>query len=121
MTQLFIAGVEVVLPKEFSTSVKRENSFFTKNGEYTYDVTVNLDNPINKALWPQWRLNNSKEEKSKRTAVLIADNRVYCNGTEVITGWTNNTVSIQIVSGNSELNYFVGQDLEIAYLAGMGS
>jgi len=120
MTQLYIAGVEVVISKEFSTAVKRENSFFTKNGEYTYDVTVNLDNPINKALWPQWRLNNSAAELTKRTAVLIADNRVYCNGTEVITGWTNNTVTIQIVSGNSELNYFIGQDLEIKWLTGMG-
>ena len=32
---------------------------------------------------------------------------VYCRGTEIITGWTDKEVSIQIVSGNSELNSFI--------------
>ena len=45
MTQLIINGIEAVLPHNFSTTVKRENSFFTKNGEYTYDCTLRLDNP----------------------------------------------------------------------------
>lgn len=56
------------------------------------------------------------EVRSERSAVLIADNRVYCNGTEVITAWTDDTVSIQIASGNSELNYVIGGDLMISFL-----
>ena len=51
MTQLLIAGVEVVLPQNFSCTVKRENSFFTKKGEYTYDVTLRLDNSTNRNLY----------------------------------------------------------------------
>lgn len=47
----------------------------------------------------------------------MADNRVYLNGTEIITGWTDTKVSIQLVSGNSELNYFVGSDELISTLA----
>lgn len=42
MTELYIDGTSVVLPADFSTSVKRENPFFTKNGEYTYDITLQL-------------------------------------------------------------------------------
>lgn len=117
MTELFIDGVSVVLPKDFSIQVKRENSFITKNGEYTYDITLQLTNPTNATLYKHlYRLNSTQKIESKRSAILVADNRVYCNGTEIITGWTESTVSIQIASGNSELNYFIGSDLLISFL-----
>ena len=117
MTELFIDGVSAVLPKGFSVAVKRENPMFTKNGEYTYDITLPLTNPTNAKLYEHLnRLNSVTEVKTKRTAILRADNRVYCNGTEVITGWTDDTVSIQIASGNSELNYFIGADRKIEEL-----
>ena len=116
-TQLIIDGVEVVLPERFATTVKRENSFFTKNGEYTYDCTLRLDNQTNQSLYG-WlhRLNKKEAVRSKRSAVLMADGRVYCRGTEVITGWTEDEVTVQVVAGNSELNYFIGNDLKIEWL-----
>ena len=114
MTQLIIAGVETVLPQNFSVTVKRENSFFTKSGEYTYDCNLRLDNPVNQQLYGfLHRLNKSDQVDTRRSALLMADGHVYCRGTEVITKWTDQTVSIQIVSGESELNYFVGQDQKI--------
>ena len=39
MTELYIDGVSVVLPDNFSTTIKRENPFFTHSGEYSYDIT----------------------------------------------------------------------------------
>ena len=117
MTQLLIAGVEVTLPQNFSVTVKRENSFFTKNGEYTYDCTLRLDNPTNRTLYGfLQRLNKTDQLDTKRTAVLIADGHVYARGTEIITNWTQESVTIQIVSGESELNYFIGQDQKIEEL-----
>lgn len=117
MTELFIDGVSVVLPKGFSVQVKRENPFVTKNGEYTYDITLPLTNAVNAEVYKNInRLNSLQQPELKRTAVLVADNRVYCNGTEVITGWTEDAVSIQIASGNSELNYFIGSDLQVSFL-----
>lgn len=116
MTELFIDGVQVVLPKTFSVAVKMENPFFTKNGEYTYDVTLELSNAVNAELYKNLNRLNVASEISKRSAVLISDNRVYCNGTEIITGWTENTVSIQLASGNSELNYFIGSDVLVSTL-----
>lgn len=117
MTELIIDGTHAVLPKDFSVSVKRENPLFTKNGEYTYDITLQLSNPTNASLYEHLnRLTSVTEVRSERSAVLIADNRVYCNGTEVITAWTDDTVSIQIASGNSELNYVIGGDRMISSL-----
>ena len=111
MTELIIDGIQAVLPQSFSIQVKRENPLITKNGEYTYDVTLDLSNPTNAALFGHLnRLNSITDVKTRRSAVLIADNRVYCDGTEVITGWTEDTVSIQIASGNSELNSIIGGD-----------
>lgn len=121
MTQLIINGTEAVLPRNFSTTVKRENSFFTKSGEYTYDCTLNLDNPTNCNLYGfLHRLNKSEQIETSRPATLIADGHVYARGTEIITRWTDESVTIQIVSGASELNYFIGQDRKISSL-NMGS
>ena len=117
MTQLIIDGTEAVLPLNFSCSVKRENSFFTKSGEYTYDATLRLDNPTNRQLYGfLHRVNKTDAVDVNRTAVLIADGHVYCRGREIITRWTHETVTIQIVSGESELNYFIGQDRKIEEL-----
>ena len=117
MTELYIDGVSAVLPKDFSVQVKRENPLLTKNGEYTYDITLSLHCPANANLYKHLnRLNSVDEVSTKRSAILIADNRVYCNGTEIITGWTNESVSIQIASGNSELNYFIGAEMLISEL-----
>ena len=114
MTQLLIAGVEVVLPQNFSCTVKRENSFFTKSGEYTYDCTLRLDNPINGKLYGFLnRVNKADQLSTDRTAILVADGHVYCRGKEIITHWTEETVTIQIVGGESEMNYFIGQDKKI--------
>lgn len=111
MTQLIIAGVETVLPQSFSVTVKRENPFFTKSGEYTYDATLRLDNPVNQQLYGfLHRLNYAGQVPTGRSAVLVSDGRVYCRGTEVITRWNQETVSVQVVSGESELNFFIGQD-----------
>lgn len=116
-TQLIIDGVEVVLPQGFATTVKRENSFFTKNGEYTYDCQLSLDNDTNRRLYGfLQRLNKTEAVRTKRPATLMADGKVYCRGTEVITGWTDEQVSVQIVAGNSELNYFIGDSLKIEFL-----
>lgn len=117
MTELYIDGVSVILPKDFNVQVKRENPFITKNGEYSYDITLSLTNAVNAELYRHLnRLNSIQEIEEKRSAILMADHRVYCNGTEVITGWTEKTVSLQIASGNSELNYFIGGDLQISFL-----
>jgi len=117
MVSLYIDGTPLVLPSDFATEIKIENSFFTKNGEYTYDFKIPLNNPTNAAMYAHLhRLNNVSEIKEKRQAVLMADNRCYINGTEIITDWTDDSVSIQLASGNSELNYLIGASLQVSIL-----
>lgn len=117
MTELIINGVRAVLSSDFAVTVKQENPFVTKNGEYTYDCTISLLNPINANLYSfLQRINKREAFATDRRVILIADNRVYCDGTEVITKWTDTKVTIQIVSGNSQFNYFIGSDKKISEL-----
>lgn len=120
MTELYIDGVSVPLPADFEMSVKHENPYFTKNGEYTYDIELSLNDPIVAKLYGFInRLNRSDTVAVNRRAVLIADNRVYIDGSEIITGWSDTKVQIQLVSGNSQLNYIVGSDKYISELDNM--
>jgi len=111
VTRLFIDGQEVVLPDDLSLTVIEENPFLTKNGEYTYDITLSLMHSTNAKIYQHCnRLNNSYDLPSSRKAVLISDNHLILNGTEIIINISDTAVKIQLVSGNSELNYFIGDD-----------
>jgi hypothetical protein len=114
MTELYIDNQPVVLPKDFSLTIVNENLFFTKNGKYTYDITLSLLEPVNAKIYKHYnRLNNSTGIVSKRPARLIADNDVILNGTEIILEITDANVKTQLVSGESELNYFIGGDKKL--------
>ena len=74
MTELYIDGTPAYLPQDLAVQVKRENPLFTKNGEYTYDITLPLSAPANAELYSHLnRLNSVTEVKTKRRAVLVAE------------------------------------------------
>ncbi len=114
MTELFIDGQQVILPQNFSLTVVEENPFFTKNGKYTYDLELSLENPQNAKIYKHYnRVNNIEEIVSNRQAILKADNEIVLNGTEIILEISDKSVVIQLVSGNSELNYLIGGDRKL--------
>lgn len=111
MTELYIDKQLVVLPETFSITIIEENPFFTKNGKYTYDITLSLLDPINARIYGHLnRLNRKGNVPELRSAYLVVDNEVVLNGKEVILEYTDSLVKIQLVSGNSELNFLVGGD-----------
>ncbi len=116
MVELYIDGIPAALPEKFSFDIVKENPFFQKNGEYTFDITLSLSNPVNAKLYNHIDRTNNKTEIEKRRAILICENKVMLNGTEVILSNTNHDVKIQLVSGNSELNYFSGSDKKVSEL-----
>lgn len=116
MTQLFINGQEVVLPEKFSCKKVSENPFFTKSGDYTLNITLSLLNPINAAIYKHINRLQSLSRFESRDAILISDNRVIIKGKEVVLKYTNEQIDIQIVAGNSSLNYLTGNGLNIRNL-----
>lgn len=113
MTELYIDGHQVVLPENFSCKNVRENPFFTKAGDYTLNITLSLDNPINSKVYKHINRINSLSRFENRTAILVSDNEVVIKGKEVVLKYSNKDIEIQIVAGNSSLNYLIGNDLMI--------
>lgn len=116
MTQLYIDGQELVLPEKFSIEVRNENPIFTKGGSFTLDITLSLFPPVNAKLYKHINRFNSTSSFTGRKAVLIADAHVILLGVEIILEATDETVSIQLASGNSQLNYLVGNDKKMSSL-----
>lgn len=114
MTELLIGGYRVVLPPDFSLKFTEENPFFTKRGKYTLDLNLSLQHPVNAKIYGHCdRANKSGDVPTGRSAILIVDGKVYLKGIEVYLSHTNTEVSIQLISGNSELNYIIGEDRSV--------
>jgi len=114
MTELYIDNTQVVLPENFSLEIMRENPLITKNGDYTYDLTLSLKNPINKKVYQHLnRINKSSDIPKNRSARLIVDNQNLVNGTEIILEISDEEVKIQLVAGESQLNYFISSNIRM--------
>ena len=105
MTKLFIEGVEVALATDYEIDYYVNNPFFTKNGEFTYDLDINLKHPGNEKLYEFIHRKDVHKTISNRKALLVCGPRQIIRGTEVILSVEDSIVKIQIVGGNSELNY----------------
>lgn len=114
MTELFIDNVPVVLPEDLKFDLKKENPYFSKNGTFSYDIDISLENAQNVKLYKHLNRINSSNKKLDRHAILRCDGQTILNGTEVIISNTDKIVSIQIVSGNSELNWFISEEKYIS-------
>jgi len=110
MTQLFIDNQTVVLQKNFSIQLIEENPFFTRNGKTTLEVTLSLKNKTNAKIYKHChRLNNSAPIALNRSARLIANNKVLLIGTEIILEISDTEVKIQLVAGESEMNFLTSE------------
>lgn len=116
MTELYINGEKVELPEGFSITLTEENPFFTKRGQYTLDLELSMASPINVIIFKHCnRLNNVAPIDENLRAILVIDNRVWLNGTVIILEPSDSSIKIQLVSGNSELNY-LGSDSSVRSL-----
>ena len=113
MTELLINKQRVVLPQEFSFEVIRENPFFTKNGTFTLDVTLSLLNKANARIFKHIHRFNVDKKTEELTAFLKVDNIVFINGTAIVDEITNEEITLQLLSGNSELNFVIGGDKKL--------
>lgn len=116
MTELFIDGSPVMLPKGMDLKVKQQNPLITKNGTFTLDLALSLKERNNSILYKHLERLQSAAAIQSRNAVLMSNGRIILNGTEAIISNTNEEVKVQLLSGNSELNYFINSDVYISDL-----
>lgn len=105
MTRLFIDGQEVVLPEQFELELITENPYFTRTGEYTYDIDIDLKVPQNRQIYKNIQRSDVTTKINNRKAVIAAGAYELITGIEVVLSIDDDTAKIQIVAGNSQLNY----------------
>lgn len=116
MTELFIDGKPVMLPKDLDLKVKQQNPLITKNGTFTLYLSLSLQERNNSILYKHIERLQASAVFDKRSALLVSNGHIIINGTEAYISNTNEEVKIQLLSGNSELNYFMGTDVYISAL-----
>ena len=110
MTQLYIDSQEVKLPSEFELELITENPYFTRVGSYTYEIEIDLHDPTNRKIYKNINRADVTQRIKNRKAVLITDGLCAINGIEVILSIDSFTAKIQIIAGNSQLNYEGGEN-----------
>lgn len=105
MIHLYIDGAEVHLPEDISIDYYVYNPFFERKGEYTYDIDIHLNDPVNAKVYGHLQRWNVESRPMNRKAELFDDARLLISGTEIVLSVEGDVAKIQIVSGNSELNY----------------
>lgn len=112
MTELIINGTRAVLPRDINFTMLEENPLFTKNGEFSLDITLSLMNPVNAKIFKHINRLNVADVVSEADAILIADNKLT-KGKIVEVKNTDTDVSFQFVARNSELNFLARNDKKI--------
>lgn len=106
MTQLYINGHLCDLPTDFKITLVTENLYFSKASTYTYDIQLPIAPFSNNAkIFGNINRTDKRIESTTLPAQLIVDNKVIVNGVAVIVGTSDNSVSVQLMQGNSQLNW----------------
>ena len=105
MLHLFIDKQEVALSSELKIELYCYNPFFDRKSDFTYDIDIDLNIPRNARIYKHIDRLNISSSPSHRTAELYNDNKLIVYGTESILSVDGHIAKIQLVSGNSELNY----------------
>lgn len=114
MIELFLDGKPAVLKDNVSIKLTRENVYFTKNGSYTYDVELPLQVKENRDIFGSINRIDTITEYHVFHAVLRVDNKVLLDGKAVINQVTENAVKVQLLGGNSEMNFYTkGEELYV--------
>lgn len=114
MIELFIDGKPAVLKDNVSIKLTRENVYFTKSGSYTYNVELPLQVKENRDIFGSINRIDTITEYHVFHAVLRVDNKVLLDGKAVINQVTEAAVKVQLLGGNSEMNFYTkGEELYV--------
>lgn len=110
MLQLLIDGKRVNLSSDTSFEFYDRNPLFSKEGQHTLDIDIDLGDPVNANIYKNMYRIDVLRRPSGRSAVLFSERGVIIRGTEVVLQVDERVAKIQLVAGNSELNYLSGGD-----------
>lgn len=114
MIDILIDSMPVYLSDDLTLNITSRNPYLTKEGEFTLDIDISLQVDENRMAYKNIdRINNTINNKSNRAVELFIDGQLILSGTEVLISNTEDSVKIQILAGNSELNYKIRDNVLI--------
>ncbi len=107
MITLKIDGETAALPADFSFPMTIENPYFTDSAEYTGEVTLTPNAIDNIRIFGSTgRFDQSKRQQVKDCELLNATETLI-KGKATTVEYTPNSLSIQLLGGNSSVNYLI--------------
>jgi len=104
------------LSSDISFEFYDRNPLFSKEGRHTLDIDIDLGDPVNANVYRNMYRIDVLRRPSGRSAVLFSERGVILRGTEVVLQVDEKVAKIQLVAGNSELNYLSGGDSKMTDL-----
>lgn len=103
---------EVDLPENWSMTLVSENVIMTKSSEYSLDCEINLlGNTKNIKIFGIVRRNDVTKKGRKFECILSVNNvTIIDHGVATITEITSNGIKLQLLGGNSEVNFRTNLD-----------
>lgn len=106
MISLLINGIQVDTPADFSVDMRFDNPYFKKSEDYSLDIELALDSPNNHLLFGNIGRIDVTKQKLSFAAVMLVNASTVFKGKATIIKISNRTVSLQLLGGTSEVNYF---------------
>ena len=105
MIELYLNDKRVFTDTSQKIKITKENPYFTNSGSYTLDVCIPMDVLENRMFFNniQCLITSKKTEKLK--ALLVVDNNILLSGTAVINSISDRQVKVQLLGGNSDVNF----------------
>ena len=106
--QLYIDKKPAIIKKGTSIKLTRENPAITQSGDYTLDVTLPLSGcKENLSIFgpANYRAASPKSFAGKRYDFYLNAGEIQLSGTAIVTQISEEELKLQLLAGNSELNF----------------
>lgn len=106
MISLLINGVQVDTPADFSVDMRFDNPYFKKSEDYSLDIELAFDSPNNHLLFGNIGRIDVTKKKLSYAAIMQVNASTVFKGKATIIKINNRSVTMQLLGGTSEINYF---------------
>jgi hypothetical protein len=111
MTRLYINDKLAIMSEDMSIELISENPYFTQSSSYSLDVRLPM--PVNEHIFGHIERMSADKKEMNLPMRLIVNNKVEMVGTAVLTDVEDDSITVQLVSGNSEFNLKTNEDIYI--------
>ena len=105
MITLYLNGKRAVIDEGQAFKLVRDNTYFTKSGTYTYNISLPVC-PENIAIFGMLSRKDVSKSDTKYEARMLVNNSEVLNGAATVTNVSEEEIKIQLIGGNAELNFF---------------